>query len=149
MKNPLFRKVNTRARGVQHDLGGDYRDISPSGNEELSETRISSMHGGKHRGLDYTPLFKFLLSRVGQDWDSVFSEAVSRLDRQEPIFFLVARGEHDLNELVRVDESTYFSGLFVDSENLLQKVNPDLIAENIRPLCKCCTHTFNGTRFGS
>ena len=25
-KEPLYRKVNTRARGVHHDFGGDYKN---------------------------------------------------------------------------------------------------------------------------
>ena len=35
-------------------------------------------------------MFKFLLSKVGADWDSIFSEAKRRLDKPEPIFWMVA-----------------------------------------------------------
>ncbi len=102
------------------------------------------MHGKHRRGLDYTPLFKFLLSKVGSDWNDVFSEAVARLDRPEPIFWLVALNEHEKREYVLMGESTYYSGLYVDTEGRLRVVNPELGPEDITPLCSCCTHTFNG-----
>jgi len=106
-----------------------------------------SMHGKAHRGRDYTPLFKFLLSKVGQPWNQVHSEAVSRLDREEPIFWLVALQESERRDYVRVSESSYYSGLYVDSQGLLQRVNPSLDSSSLEPMCKCCTHTFNGVRF--
>lgn len=144
-KESLYRKVNTRARGVHHDFGGDYRS---SRNRSDSEQRQSSMHNGRRRGLDYTPLFRFLLSKVGERWDTVFSEASSRLDKTDPIFWLVARGEDERHRFVRVGESTYFSGLYVDEEGILQRVDPTLRAEHMSPMCTCCTHTLNGVRFG-
>lgn len=141
---PLYRKVNTRARGVRHRFGGDYRHIR---NTKAAEHDRGSMHGRKQRGLDYTPLFRFLLSKVGQSWDNVFSEAVARLDRPEPIFWLVALREEERREVVRVGESTHFSGLYVDDNGILQLVNPDLGPEDMAPACTCCTHTLNGVRF--
>lgn len=105
------------------------------------------MHGRHRRGLDYTPLFRFLLTKVGQDWDEVYSEAVSRLDRSDPIFWLVARREMDRKDYVRMGWATYYHGLYVDERNRLQKVNPDLGPEHLKVECKCCTHSFNGKRF--
>ncbi|MFL6199341.1 MAG: hypothetical protein ACJ76J_09205 [Thermoanaerobaculia bacterium] len=105
------------------------------------------MHGKHRRGLDYTPLFKFLLSKVGSDWNDVFSEAVARLDRPEPIFWLVALTEPERRECVRLGESSYYSGLYVDTEGILRIVNPELGPEKMTPLCTCCTHTLNGVRF--
>ena len=107
------------------------------------------MFGTNKRGLDYTPLAKFLLSKVGCNWDEVFSEAVSRLDKQEPIFWLVALHDNKKKDIVRVGESAYFSGLFVDEEGILQLVNPALKAVDMKPSCTCCTHTFNGKIFGT
>jgi hypothetical protein len=144
-KPPLYRKVNTQTHGVHHGTGGDYR----TGRKALSDSRRGSMHGGERRGLDYTPLFRFLLSRVGSGWDEVYAEAVARLDRPDPIFWLVARGEGERREVVRVGESTYYSGLYVDDEGILRIVNPELRPESLVPSCTCCTHTFNGVRFGS
>ena len=104
--------------------------------------------GEPTRGLDYTPLFKFLLSKVGNNWNEVFSEAKSRLDKQDPIFWMVALNEEEKKDCVRVGESTYFSGLFVDNNGVLQLVNPNLKAVDMKPFCDCCTHTFNGKIFG-
>ncbi|MDP1183677.1 hypothetical protein Q6285_30915, partial [Klebsiella pneumoniae] len=73
-----------------------------------------SMKKGVRRGLDYTPLFRFLLSRVGQDWDEVYSEAVARLDLKDPIFWMVALREMDEQDYIRAGEASYFSGLKVD-----------------------------------
>jgi hypothetical protein len=146
-KDPLFRKVNTQTHGVHHGTGGDYRTERNAA--EHSEAARGPMNGRRRRGLDYTPLFRFLLSRVGSAWDSVYSEAVARLDRPDPIFWLVARHEGERRELVRMGESSYYSGLYVDEAGILRVVNPDLRPEKLVPSCTCCTHTFNGVRFGS
>ncbi len=100
----------------------------------------------KH-GMDYTPLFQFLLSRVGYDWDETYREAVARLDRPDPIFWIVAKPRERRCSVVRVGESTYFSGLYVDEENKLARVDPNLSVNDLKPSCSCCTHTFNGQRF--
>lgn len=105
------------------------------------------MHSTHKHGLDYTPLYRFLLSKVGQQWDDVFSEAIARLDNPEPIFWMVALNGADRRDIVRTGESSYFSGLFVDDDGLLQRVNPDLSIEDMEPKCPCFTHTFNGERY--
>jgi len=142
-KKPLYRSVNTRTHGVHHGSGGDYR---------WSRRREDRMHegamGGRQRhGLDYTPLFRFLLSRVGEDWDAVHAEAVARLDRVEPIFWLVARPEAERQPFVRIGENSYYSGLYIDEDNRLRLVDPALRVEDMEPACACCTHTFNGVPF--
>lgn len=144
-KEPLYRKVNTTTRGVRHNFGGDYKNDRNTKGEKNSENARGSMGGKINRGLDYTPLFRFLLSKIGKDWTDIHKEAVSRLDREEPIFWLVARSEEEKEESVRVGENSYYSGLFVDENNILQKVNPEMGPEKIEPSCTCCTHTFNGT----
>jgi hypothetical protein len=146
-KRPLFRKVNTTARGVDHHHGRDFSDSRNQKAQKAFDGNHQSMHGRKLRGLDYTPLFRFLLSKVGTEWDAVYSEAVARLDRPEPIFWLVARSPYERREVVRLGESTYFSGLYVDEHGLLQRVNPQLRIEDLHPSCGCCTHTFNGKPF--
>ena len=145
-KEPLYRKVNTRAHNVRHNFGGEYRHERNS--KKNSEITHESMHGTHQHGLDYTPLFRFLLSKVGANWDQVFSEAVSRLDRSEPIFWMVALHEHERKDRIGVGESTYYSGLFVDTDGRLQIVNPNLSTNQMTPSCDCCTHTFNGKPFG-
>lgn len=138
-KKPLFRKVNTRTHGVSHGCGRlQARD----------EGAAQGMRQGLRHGLDYTPLYKFLLSRVGQIWDTVFSEVVGRVDQQEPIWHIVARSDLEQQPMVRVGESSYFSGLFVDEDGVLAKVAPELKAQSLHPFCACCTHTFNGEVFG-
>ncbi|HVG43969.1 MAG TPA: hypothetical protein VM890_04540 [Longimicrobium sp.] len=146
-KEPLYRKVNTQTHGVHHGTGGDYRTERNA--KAPSSAGRGSMHGKRKRGLDYTPLFRFLLSKVGAEWDGVYSEAVARLDRPDPIFWLVARHEAERREIVRVGESSYYSGLYVDDDGILRIVDPDLRAEDLTPSCTCCTHTLNGVRFGA
>lgn len=144
---PLYRKVNTKAIRVRHRFGGDFKDTRNKKRDSLEQVK-GSMHGKKNRGLDYTPLFKFLLSKVGQNWDLVFKEASERLDRTDPIFWMVAKTEDDKKDYVRLGESTYYSCLFIDDIGILQKVNPNLNAKQMTPSCNCCTHTFNGEKFG-
>ena len=139
-KKPLYRKVNTRTRGVHHLHGNDYK------NTRHRDSPIG-MRRGIQRGLDYTPLFKFLLSKVGGQWKDIHSEAVSRLDKEEPIYWLVARDHASAEEMVRIGESSYYSGLYIDDDGILRIINPDLNEDSIAPICKCCTHTFNGIRF--
>lgn len=105
------------------------------------------MHSGLRHGRDYTPLFKFLLSRVGGHWPEILKEARARLDSSEPIFWLVAPSDIERKALVRIGESSYFSGLYVDSEGRLALVDPTLKLEDLEPSCGCCTHTFNGKPF--
>ena len=142
---PLYRKVNTRARGVRHGTGGDYRHVRGSSGEASGR---GTMHAGARRGRDYTPLFRFLLARVGEPWDAVFGEAAARLDTTEPVFWIVARSAIERQETVRVGESTYVSGLFVDDDSILRRVAPGLRPEHLTPSCTCCTHTLDGVRFG-
>ncbi|HET7230780.1 MAG TPA: hypothetical protein VFJ16_12300 [Longimicrobium sp.] len=108
--------MNTQTHHVHHATGGDHR----ARRAELarSDAERGAMHGKHRRGLDYTPLFRFLLSRVGAEWDGVYREAAARLDRPDPIFWLVARNEHERREMVRVGESSYFSGLYVDDDGI-------------------------------
>ena len=134
-KSPLYRKVNTRARGVHHVHGGDYRHTRHTKREDTA----GGMHGRGRRGLDYTPLFRFLLSKVGADWTEVYREATARLDRPDPVFWLVALDERDRHPFVCVGESSYFSGLYVDNDARLQRVDPSLRPERITPSCRCCT----------
>jgi hypothetical protein len=146
-KAPLFRKVNTTAHGVRHGTGGDFHEQRNGKAAALSDAQRLPMHGKARRGLDYTPLFGFLLSKVGADWNEVHAEAVARLDRPEPIFWLVARQAHEEQGVVRVGESSYFSGLRIDGQGRLQRVNPSLGPGDPAPTCGCCTHTFNGVKF--
>ncbi|SHI42396.1 hypothetical protein SAMN05444000_10198 [Shimia gijangensis] len=138
-KKPLYRKVNTRTHGVHHGCGRLQMRDGEAG---------QGMRQGLRHGLDYTPLYKFLLSRVGKPWDEVFSEALTRLPEEAPIWHIVAHSELEAEPIIRAGESSYYSGLFVDDAGQLSKVDATLEAETMRPACPCCTHTFNGQRFG-
>lgn len=146
-KSPLYRKVNTTARGVHHRFGGDFSASRRSVNTGEIDGGDLGMHKGVRRGLDYTPLFRFLMSRVGRRWDEIYSEAIARLDRREPIFWLVALHEDAAQPYVRTGEASYFSGLKVDTEGILRVVDPTAGPGTLVPQCPCCTHTFNGVPF--
>jgi hypothetical protein len=152
-KEPLYRKVNTKARGCHHRLGTDAKY-----DRNTKEGIQRSMKSGVRRGLDYTPLFKFLLSKVGKKWDEVYQEAQSRLDSEEPIFWMVDLDREDSRKWPsNIPEETkkrfngsfpyhnsYYSLLIVDEEGVLQIKDPSLKNQDIVPHCPCCTHTFNG-----
>lgn len=142
-KTKLYRKVNTKAYNVHHNFGESFKRHLKIDEDQ----RRGKMKRNIRRGLDYTPLFKFLLSKTGKNWDEVYSEATSRLDKSEPIFWMVSLSHHDKQDYIRTDESSYFSGLYVDENNLLQKSNPELSKENMEKFCNCCTHTFNGETY--
>jgi len=147
-KKPLYRRVNTRTYNVHHGSSRTAKAIKATKYRDSGLPKTASMHSKQKHGLDYTPLFRFLLKNVGKPWDDVFSEAVSRLDKQEPIFYMVARTSLEEKRFFRSGESSYFSGLFVDGDGLLQKVDPTLLAADMVPYCACCKHTFNGEAFG-
>jgi len=137
-KLPLYRKVNTKARGCSHLKGSN-----ASRDRNTKKGISSSMKKDKQRGLDYTPLFRFLLSKVGQNWDDVYSEAVSRLDEKEPIFYMVNLNDISSQSWFKYDNS-YYSKLKVDENNILQLMDENIKNEDFSPSCWCCTHTFNG-----
>jgi hypothetical protein len=148
-KEPLYRRENRTTRGMKSNHGGEFSN-ERNGKALADRGDVARLPmTAKHRhGHDYTPLFRFLLSKVGQPWDAVQSEALSRLDSPEPLAWLVALKDEDRKDKVRVGESSYYNGLFVDDTGLLQKVAPELTAATMRPSCTCCTHTFNGKPFG-
>jgi hypothetical protein len=144
-KQPLYRKVNTRTQLVDHGFRGGEARWERHTKAGLNDERMrGSMHPGHRHGLDYTPLYRFLLSKLGQDWDEICAEARPRLQDPEALYHMVARRPDDESDFVRLGENSYWSGLRVTAENLLEKVAPDLTAEAIAPGCSWCTHSFNG-----
>lgn len=136
-KEPLFRKESNQARNYRRNKDVKFRQIRNSKQiKEFDGCRMSM--SGKQRGFDYTPLFKFLHSKEGELWDSVHSEAVSRLDKQSPIFWLVVNSGQ---AIVRTGTSTYYHAMFVDEEGILRFV--DKSAMMFAP-CRCCTATLDG-----
>lgn len=147
-KEPLYRKDNKTAYGYRHNIPvGDYATQRQSKKTLENPVQHESMGGKKQRGMDYTPLFRFLISKAGQNWDLVFSEAKRRLDKEDPIFWLVALRENEKKPIVRIGGSACWSGLYVDEYNILRIVDPTLDINKMYPSCACCTHTFNGKVF--
>lgn len=113
------------------------------------------------KSLDFSPLYKFLISNVGNPWEEVKKEAYSRLDEhREYVENMVYTDPIDIENLVSyrskhnrlmgymiAGENSYWSILVVDENGILQKMNPELTVEQFYPSCACCTHTFNGKPF--
>ena len=148
-KEPLYRPRNTTARGARRRRGGDFRHQRNTKLEIGSDAKAGPMQPARGRtpDLDYTPLFRFLISKVGNPWTEVHSEAIARLDREEPIFWLVARQPAERTAVVRIGDSSFYSGLYVDDAGTLQLVDPTQNVATMVPGCGCCTHTFNGVPF--
>lgn len=109
---------------------------------KLYRKNNSTCHGGE-KGWDYTPLFRYLISKVGCKWDDIYSEILPRLNDLDPISWIVNAN----TDYVRVGESTYYSSLFVDTNGILQITNKNINHTTLVPSCSCCTHTFNGIPF--
>ena len=146
-KKPLYRKDNKTAIGYRHNIRtGDFSAERHTKKMKNFKGIFLSMHGKKERGYDYTPLFKFLLSKVGQKWDDVYSEAVSRLNMREPIFWMVTLHPKE-NELpyMCTGDCSCFSKLTVNEEGILVKLNPEFTAKDLGPsYYNFNTNTFNG-----
>lgn len=143
-KKPLYRKDNKRLRmgGAHINTGGEYRYKRNTKEFKNSEAQREGMRV-RNLGVDYTPLFRFLLSKVGQVWSEVHSEAVSRLDKSEPIYWMVREDKSKIDDcgFFRVSENTMWQELYVDADGILQKAP---LPEYPKVSCACCTHTFNG-----
>ncbi len=141
----LYRSVNTTTLHRSNNPGAKYRwerHRKKVGDELLAKRE--TMHSGQKRGRDYTPLFYFLIKHIGKPWDEIFSEVCPRLDTTEPVFWLVALHEHQKRDLVCIDESSFYPGLFVDENGVLQQVNPSLTGKDVKVTCCCCTFTYMG-----
>lgn len=139
---PLYRKHNKLAANFHlNSPGGEFR-------HERNTKAIKNFVGYRQKikqtkeGYDYTPLYKFLLSKVGQKWDEVFSEIIPRLDKTDPIFYMVCLDYKENDEgFVRIGDTSYYSKLTVIGD-LLRLAKPNTTPP--APTCNCCTYTFNG-----
>ncbi len=140
-KPPLYRKYNKTAWGYHQSSFRDDRNTKELKGFEGTHRSMPRSRAG----YDYTPLYRFLLSKVGQSWDEVFSEAVGRLDKQEPVFRLVdLHCQGGTAGTVGMGESTYYSRLTVQDGIL---VVADPLAAPPEKRCTCCTWTFNGVPY--
>jgi hypothetical protein len=150
-KEKLYRKDNKLANHYEGDKGSDYRHDRHS-----KKTKVFLESGSflsikkRNKGMDYTPLYKFLLSKVGCNWDEVHSEAVSRLDKQDPIWYMVKLdvnpvimgGKSYPSSVVWMGDTSQYSALTVNEDRILVKIDEN--AKPYPPSCSCCTFTFNG-----
>jgi hypothetical protein len=115
---------------------------------KLYRKNNNTCHGAQP-GWDYTPLFKYLLSKVGQLWEDIYKDIKPRLNSTIPIHWMVSTNKNisTLLGYIRVGESTYYSTLYVDDKGLLQYVDKSINENTLEPSCNCCTYTFNGKRF--
>ena len=84
-KKPLYRKVNRCTHNIDgHFTGGDARWVRNAKERNRVRAERGTL-GRKHfHGLDYTPLFQFLLKAVGKSWPDVRAEAAARLPDDSP-----------------------------------------------------------------
>ena len=142
-KPPLYRKVNKRTHnGYWHYIQVGklkYRFERGKKQDVLPERMPIKQHNSFHRtGYDYTPLIKFLHAHVGQPWEEVYKECVSRLDSPRPITWMVVnvneRGlvvdnypGREMPDYVgrSLGEESFWSALWVDADGLLQFVDKE------------------------
>ena len=65
---PLYRRVNTKARGVAHISGADYRHERNTKPVMQSDSPRQSMHGKVQRGLRLHAPFSLWLLNARQGW---------------------------------------------------------------------------------
>ena len=147
---PLYRKINS----TTYNCTGYYYTGDAKYDKNTKKGVKKSMGKNINHGLDYTPLYKFLLSSVGENFEYVYREAMIRLkplpfnERERFIFYMIAKNEDQIGSgFFRVGESTYFSKLIVDEDGILQIADKSVTNETLFPSCGCCTHTFNGKLF--
>jgi len=142
---PLYRKENKVSLSNKYNVStsSEYRYQRHSKAFLNDDRNHKSITSGKY-GYDYTPLFKFLLSKVGGDWNQIYSEAKARLNDPEPVFWVVALHESERRDIVRLGESTYYSGLFVNDHGKLAIVNPNIAFSDLPIPYPGETITFNG-----
>lgn len=142
----LYRKENKVSLSTKYNVskGSEYRYERHTKAFLNDDRNHKPMNSGKY-GYDYTPLFKFLLSKIGSDWDQVYSQAKARLNDPKPIFWMVAVHESERKDIVRLGESTYYSGLFVNKNGKLALVNPDIQTSDLPEPYPGETLSFNGT----
>lgn len=152
---PLYRKWNTRVLSPSYWLnlwGGDYRHERSKHKNDFETTKLP-MKKNRGAGYDYTPLYQYLRSHVGENWNDIYSKILPRLPdtkegREAWTIFVLQPGEK-VRPLVRYGPRSMFSALYIDEKNLLQVVDPTVGVEHCNaPYGKDFpeTYTLNGKR---
>lgn len=79
-KKPLYRKLNTKSISIYgHTWKMKYKWYRNSKNKGNNDPRQKvPMSSNSHTSLDYKPLDRFINSKVGENWDDVYSEICKR-----------------------------------------------------------------------
>lgn len=135
-KKKLYRERNFRQRWDEYNYHPKYswkrhskQAMKDLENEITHEGMTKSKHGDQGEGYDYTPMFKFVLKHIGEDVDKIYSEVCRRTNERGKYLFnvLVSRKPKDeLNPLLRLGETSFWSQLYVDENNKIQKVEPNM-----------------------
>lgn len=144
---PLWRKSRPPKPYLNHHM----KELSASRDRNTKAGVRRSMSKTRSTMRDFTPLYQYLLSAVGEDFDMIKSHVYKRLEAQDRdvIWNMVATNDLQLNPdgIVRLTDNAYYSQLYVDNDNILKVYKPEVTINHLFPHCSCCTHTFNGTKF--
>ena len=174
-KKPLYRKVSkTTHNGFSH---ADYGEKKRAKFSRHTKNGIDRSMGGIKHGegsvtdYDYTPLFQFLLKQEGRDWDEVWKECKERLNKTEPVLYMVVniyknglvnlrwRMPEDKEpvldwkgrDLANAGEKSFgygegsrFSTMYVDEDNKLQFVDKNYVSGPDYEVERRWGETFNG-----
>lgn len=142
---PLFRKEKKTGLSTHYYVvaGSDYRRTRNSKKQKEFDGHKQPMNTGKW-GVDYTPLYRYLLSKVGQKWADVYSAICARLpiEHRDAIWHMVKTHKEDL--CFRGGEHSYYSTLIVEYGILVKVDGENKFDPKTLHKCTCCTHTFNG-----
>lgn len=135
---PLWRKNNRDKRVMK----------SHSKYDKNKKNGVKHSMSSHKNGRCFKPLYNFLLSSVGKNFDVVRSEALRRIESCDAarLYDIISRDTdtENIEAITRISESSTFSTLYIDSDNILRVAHPEICNEHISPTCYCCTHTFNG-----
>ena len=122
-KNPLYRKINTKSLSTRYWVEGKPKykhDKLKYEREGLMVIPIKRrrVHGCNWGNFNYNPLFRFLHSKVGSNWDEIYSECCDRLLYREPVWVLVDR-YYKGYDTVRFGENNYWDKLYINEYGIL------------------------------
>jgi hypothetical protein len=128
MKEKLYRKINKKSLSTKYYVkkGGEYSWKRSKVNCDLEYPMFESMKS-KKLGRDYTPLYRFLESKIDQVWNDIYSECVKRLDTTDPIWWVVVNSDlsiikHNYNNIVRIGQGSYCQRLYINKDGILKSL---------------------------